>query len=367
MKKYILQSVIICIALVNYVKAGNPDRAGGAGATQLLVNPYARGVGLAGSNTASVRGLESYYLNIGGLAYVRKMEIQASQTRYLVGTDIYLNNLGIAQALGENGSGGVLGLAVTYWDIGSIPITTTESPDLTLGTYTTQILNLGLAYSKTFSNSITGGLLIRYVSEGIASVSANGVTLDAGVQYQTALNPGKKIKKQDFRFGIAVRNLGPDFSYQGNGLATSTSVVGTGAVRKTSFGSQPFNMPALANIGAAYDFRLDKGEETYDHKLTVSGNFNYNAFSSNITSLGVEYTLKNTFMVRTGYAHQEFNFSKTEYKSPAYGLSYGAGFNLPVSDSGTSFSIDYAYQPTVIFSGIHTIGLKLTLGSNNSN
>ncbi len=365
MKKYILQSLIACLGILTSAQAGNPDRAGGAGATQLLVNPYARGVGLAGSNTASARGLESYYLNIGGLAYVKKMEIQASQTRYLVGTDIYLNNLGIAQALGENGSGGVLGLAVTYWDIGNIPITTTESPNMTLGTYTTQILNLGLAYSKTFSNSITGGLMIRYVSEGISSVSASGVTLDAGVQYQTALNPTKKIKKQDFRFGIAVRNLGPDFSYQGNGLATNTSVVSTGATRKTLFGSQPFNMPALANIGVGYDFRLDRGEETYDHRLTVSGNFNYNAFSSNITSVGIEYALKNSFMLRTGYAHQDGNFTDKDYRTPQYGLAFGAGFNLPISDGGTALSIDYAYQPTVIFNGIHTIGFKLALGNNN--
>jgi hypothetical protein len=188
MKKYILHSIVACFGILATANAGNPDRAGGAGATQLLINPYVRGVGLSGSNTASARGLESFYLNVGGLAYVKKMEIQASQTRYLVGTDIYLNNFGIAQALGENGSGGVLALALTYWDIGSIPITTTEAPDMTLGTYTTQIMNLGLAYSKTFSNSITGGLILRYVSEGTASVNASGVTLDAGVQYQTALN-----------------------------------------------------------------------------------------------------------------------------------------------------------------------------------
>lgn len=364
MKKYILQSLVACFGLLATVSAGNPDRAGGAGATQLLVNPYVRGVGLGGSNTASARGLESYYLNIGGLAYVKNMEIQASQTRYLVGTDMYLNNFGIAQALGENGSGGVLGLAFTYWDIGNIPITTTEAPDRTLGTYTTQIMNLGLAYSKTFSNSITGGLMVRYISEGTSSVNASGVTLDAGVQYQTALNPAKKIKKQDFRFGIAVRNLGPDFTYQGTGLSTNSTITSTGASRKTLFGSQPFNMPTLANIGVAYDFRLDKGEETYDHRLTINGNFNYNAFSSNITSFGTEYGFKNMFMLRAAYAHQEGNFSESQYKSPQYGISFGAGFDLPISDAGTGLSIDYAYQPTVIFNGIHSIGFKLTLGNN---
>jgi hypothetical protein len=363
MKKYIFSCIALCFGIVNYSIAGNPDRAGGAGATQLLVNPYPRGVGLSGSNTASARGLESYYLNIGGLAYVRKLEIQASQTRYLVGTDILLNNIGIAQSLGENGSGGVIGLAFTYWDMGNIPITTTSAPDNTLGTYTTQILNLGLAYSKTFSNSITGGLMIRYISEGTSNVNATGLTLDAGVQYQTSLNPLRKIKKQDFRFGIAVRNLGADLKYQGDGLSTNTTLVATGAPRKASLASQPFNMPALANIGVGYDFRLDHDANSYNHKLSVSGNFNYNSFSSNITSFGLEYAFKGLAMLRTGYAHQEGNFSDEEYKSPYYGLSYGLGFDIPISDAGTRLSHDYAYQPSVIFSGTHCLGFKLVIGN----
>ena len=39
--------------------AGNPDRVGSAGASQLLINPWARSSGWGGANIASVRGLES--------------------------------------------------------------------------------------------------------------------------------------------------------------------------------------------------------------------------------------------------------------------------------------------------------------------
>lgn len=344
-------------------QGGNPDRAGGAGATQLLTNPYTRSISLGGSNTASARGIESYYLNIGGLAYTQKLEIQASNMLYLVGTDIRVNNLGLAIAMGENGEGGVLGIATTFWDMGNINIITTDQPDATLGTYSPQIMNLGLAYSKMFSRSITGGLLMRYISEGLTNVRAQGVTLDAGVQYQTTLNPLKKIKKEDFRFGISVRNLGPDIAYEGDGLALRAIISGTGADRKLKVGSQAFNTPAMANIGLAYDMRLDMDSFTYKHKLTLSGNFNYNAFSSNIVAFGAEYSFKELFMLRAGYAHQEDNFSKDSYRSPQYGMNFGFGFQMPVSNNGTMACLDYAYAPTVIFDGIHSLGLKLILGN----
>ena len=39
MKKYFLQ-IISALVIFGSASAGNPDRAGGAGATQLLINPY---------------------------------------------------------------------------------------------------------------------------------------------------------------------------------------------------------------------------------------------------------------------------------------------------------------------------------------
>ena len=39
------------------------SRTGEAGASELLINPWAQSSGMAGANTASVRGLESVFLN----------------------------------------------------------------------------------------------------------------------------------------------------------------------------------------------------------------------------------------------------------------------------------------------------------------
>jgi hypothetical protein len=52
--------------------AGNEQRAGQAGASELLINPWARSSGWAGANVAGVRGLEGIYSNVAGLAFVEK-------------------------------------------------------------------------------------------------------------------------------------------------------------------------------------------------------------------------------------------------------------------------------------------------------
>ena len=47
--------------------AGNKDRSGQAGASELLINPWARSSGWGGVNTANVRGLESMFGNVAGI------------------------------------------------------------------------------------------------------------------------------------------------------------------------------------------------------------------------------------------------------------------------------------------------------------
>ncbi len=54
------------------VQAGNPDRAGSAGAAQLLINPWARSAGWGLANSAALRGVESMFGNVAGLAHNRK-------------------------------------------------------------------------------------------------------------------------------------------------------------------------------------------------------------------------------------------------------------------------------------------------------
>ncbi len=53
---------VVCAVASAY--AGNPDRRGQAGATELLINPWDQSGGWIGINTANVRGIEAERMNV---------------------------------------------------------------------------------------------------------------------------------------------------------------------------------------------------------------------------------------------------------------------------------------------------------------
>src|ERR1017187_6798978 len=177
-------TAVICFLTFhsNCLVAGNDQRAGQAGATELLINPWARSSGWGGANSASCQGLEAMFLNVAGTAFTQKTELLFASTNYLEGSGIRINAFGFTQKVGESG---VFGLAISSMSFGDIPITTTAQPEGGLGTFSPSYLNFGLSYAKTFSHSIYGGMAIKIISESISNVSTGGICLDAGIQYVT--------------------------------------------------------------------------------------------------------------------------------------------------------------------------------------
>src|SRR5687767_3579821 len=151
--KYLALSTSVLLAPV--MEAGNPERMGQAGATQLLINPYARNAGMVGSNSAKVHGLEAQFLNIAGTAFTRKTEVLFNRSNWLQGTGIYINAFGITQGIGETGT---IGLGVVAINAGKIEITTEEQPEGGLGTFNPTFYNISFSYAKMFSDNIYGGV-----------------------------------------------------------------------------------------------------------------------------------------------------------------------------------------------------------------
>ena len=117
------------------------------------------------------------------------------------------------------------------------------------------------------------------------------------------------------------------------------------------------------NIGASYDIRLDKNNETYNHRMTPAFTFTNNAFSNNQFTLGGEYGYKTLFMVRAAYAYEN-GITSYETRTNAFtGVMGGFTFEVPVSkDSETTFGLDYSYRHSNPFGGSHSFGVRLNIG-----
>ncbi len=328
--------------------AGNPDRRGQNGATELLLNPWARSSGINSLNTASIRGLESERINVAGLAFVTGTDMCFSRTNYLSGTGININSFGLATKLGgEESSKGVLGLTIMNFDFGNIEITNENFPDGGIGTYRPQFMNIGISYAKVFSNRIYGGVTFRLINQSVPDASASGFALDAGIQYQTG-------EKDRTKFGISLRNIGTPMAYSGDALAYR-ALVANGKFDQTLYQrSASFELPSLMNIGGSYDLITNDVQ-----KLTMVANFTSNSFTADNFGAGLEYSWRNMVMVRAGYRHADENEVHT-------GMAGGLSLNLPFAkdDDGNvtrTFSIDYSYRPSNPFQGTHALGILLKL------
>jgi hypothetical protein len=347
----------------NMAYAGNPERQGQAGVAQLTINGWGRSSGFGWASGARVTGAEAMFMNVGGLDRMEnRTELVFARTEWLMGSGIGINNLGFGIKMGEDGSAGTLGVQVMQFGIDPIEITTEENPYGGIGTYRVNMTNIGVSYSKSFSNSISAGVTARLVSEGIPDASTSGFALDAGVQYSTTLLPtANKLKRNDFKFGISMKNIGPDLSYSGDGLSYK-ALIQNGTFDKTiQVKTASVKLPALLNIAASYDFRLDSDPNQYDNKLTVGFGFTNHSFSANQTTLSVEYDYKKMLSIRGGYCYQDGIFSEDTRTSAFTGPFAGISYDWHVNDENL-VSLDYSYRATNPFNGVHSFGIRIGLG-----
>jgi len=389
-KSLIIYTIIALVsASTSMVFAGNRDRSGQAGASHLLIDPWARTSGMAGAGVAEIRGLESIFTNVAGLTSVRKTELSFNRTQYLVGSQagISLNAFGFAQHLGKNKDFGVLAVSFFSQSFGDIMITTTDQPEGGVGHFSPTLSYIGLHYAKSFNNFIKGGISIKVINERISDSRATGFAIDAGVQYVTG-------KFENFKIGVTLKNIGLPMSYKGDGLSVRATTYNQDFEQTLEMRSAEFEMPSLLSIGVSYDllfFGADYAEyskedlaaegltrDDAEHRITFAGAFTANSYTRDVFSLGLEYGFRNIFMVRAGYALESitkgaqsdmYETAAILFNSESFfaGPSVGATAVIPLTKErvkktvGPRIYIDYGYRFTNKWRGNHYMGIKVTL------
>ncbi|MBP5206499.1 MAG: PorV/PorQ family protein [Bacteroidales bacterium] len=389
------KSLIICVlvALISVstsysVLAGNRDRSGQAGASHLLIDPWARTNGMANAGVAEVRGLESVYSNVAGLSFVRRTDFAFNRTQYLVGSNcgININAMGFAQHIGKNKDFGTLGISFSSMGFSEVQVTTVAQPEGGLGHFKPSLTTIGIHYAKSFNHFIKGGVSLKIINESIADLHATGFAIDAGVQYVAG-------KFENFKIGVTLKNIGLPMSYKGDGMSFRGRINNTGVEQTLNVRSAEFEMPSLLAIGVSYDFLWFGGEyasmtkeeraeegltrDEAQHRLTLAASFTANSYSRDIFAVGIEYGFMRYFMIRAGYSLENISSKKETnengeqelaavlFNSDSFflGPSVGATVAIPLSKTnvGQNIYIDYAYRFTSKWKGNHLIGIKVSL------
>ena len=342
--------VLLTVISVPSAQAGNDERRGTAGASELLINPWARSTGWGGVNISNVRGLDAMFGNVAGLAFVENIEVAYSNT-FLYGgksglsSGASINTFGLGIRVFD---AGVIGVYVMSMGFGDIPITTELSPELNAnGTFSPSYMNINVAYAHSFTRSIHGGAVIKVVTESTDNVSGSGFGIDAGIQYVTGEN-------DELKFGISLKNWGPSMSFDGTGLSLQMEGAGGNDFTVETRAAE-MELPTCLNIGLSYDFLFEK----WDQRLTVAGSFTSNAFLRDNYTLGFEYSLLKKFQLRAGYIFQEGMWGDGA-ATASNGFCGGASVDIPFSKDGkTGVTIDYSYRASQHLKGTHTIGASL--------
>lgn len=334
--------------------AGNGDRVGSAGATELLINPWARSAAWADASVACGTGLDAVYTNIAGLAFTDKTQIRFDRTNWLGGSGIAINSAGVAQRISDNSVISVTVMAMTF---GDIQITTVDLPEGGIGTFSPTYSNFNVGYAREFTNSIYGGINFKVVNESIANVRGTSVALDAGIRYVTG-------EQDQIKFGITLKNIGPTMDFGGDGMAIQVMYPNTGELATLEQRSASFEMPSTLNLGGSYDFNFNE-----TNKLTAAFAFSANSFSNDQYRLGVNYGMdikKAAFNVMAGYTFEEGLFSNEGFVATGRvtalsGLSAGVSVDAILGKNKNRLGIQYAYRHANPFSGIHTVGLSIDI------
>ena len=330
--------------------AGNDNRRGTAGATELLINPWARSSGWGSVSVANARGLDAFYSNIAGLSFIPKLEISYANTMLYGGKNglnsgASVNAFGLGLRVFDNG---VLGLGLMTMSFGDIDVRTVESPEAINGTFSPTLMNINVAYAHSFTLSIHGGVNLKIISESTDNVSGSAFAVDAGIQYVTGAN-------DELKFGISLKNWGPSYSFGGTGMSF-TFVNDASNDMTAEYRSGEMELPTCLNIGLSYDFNF----ELWKQKISLAGAFTSNAFLKDNIAFGIEYGLLDIVNLRCGYVYQTDIFSESDRTTANQGLCAGASVNIPLhkkeSESNAGMSIDYSYRSSYNLRGSHTIG-----------
>jgi hypothetical protein len=336
-RKIVYALMLIAVGL-SMAYGGSENRRGTAGALELLLPVGARSSALSGSLNSSITGVEAINWNPAGVGREQFTEAMFSTFNYIA--DIKMSFAGVAVNFGGTGT---FGISMRMMDFGDIPITTVNLPEGTGGYFSPRYVTFGITYSNRFTERISGGATLKYVSESVMRTSATGIAFDIGIQY---------LSSSGISLGVVLKNLGPSMKYDGNDLEFYSTI----PVQEPGSANRPlrlegseFELPSTLEIGIGYDLKLAE-----QHIIGFNGNFQNSNFGSDEFRMGVEYGWNNLIFLRGGYSQTS---TQSNY---IYGPSFGVGVKIPVGAT-TAVTCDYAYRVVDRFDANQWLTLKLSL------
>lgn len=327
--------IAVVLLGVTWGEAQAVDNTGTAGALFLRLGHGPKQIGMGGASAAVGGGAASVFWNAAGLTDLRERSIWFCDTEYIAG--IRVMSLAFAQTVDR--LNGTVALSVLSLSSGSMRVTTVDEVDgvATGEEFSWSDLAVGLSYARSLTDRFSVGGTVKYIREGIGSISAigrsgsaQGVAFDFGTLYHTGF--------RSLRFGVAATNFGPSLTFGGDYI--DSYYIGSHHVTESeSFGD--YDLPLMFQAGIAYDPVMSASQ-----RLTVAMDFTHPNDAPEKLHVGAEYVIRRTLALRLGKA---FNWED-------HGPFLGVGLDIP-SRSWGRMELDYAYMGVEALEAVHHLSI----------
>jgi len=346
MKSWKIRSIII-LTIAMMVVPGRSQidndqtiiKAGTTAAQFLKIGVDARSSAMGNASVALPGDVSSIFWNPGGLANIKGIETQFTNSEWLAG----MNFTYIAIAVNYPGIG-VLGLSVNQLKSPEEPVRTVIDPEGTGAYWDASDFALTLTFARRLSDRFSLGGNVKFIQQRIWHSRAQTIALDLGALFLTPFN--------NIRLGAAISNYGGDMQMDGRDL-------------KISVDPDPFNQGTVEFVNALYEterfplpllFRVGLAGELFQTDL-MRLSFGIDAIHPNdnleAVNAGLEYALFETFFIRTGYA----NLFRDDSEE---GLAFGGGLHYRLRNSSVALKIDYSYTDFSALGGIPRVSIGVS-------
>ncbi len=344
MKKQLIVLLVVAVSL------SFGQYKGGTTAAQFLkIGVGSRAVGMGEAYVAMSRDASGLYWNPAGIAQTGGGEIMFLRNNWIA--DVAINYMGVIFPLSGIGT---VGVSITSLTMDDMPVTTELEPNGTGEEFTASDLAMQVSFARALTDRFSIGFNGKYIQQSIWHSTASAMAIDVGTLFRTQFN--------DMRLGMSISNYGSSMTMSGrDGLIRydpAPGLEGNNDAIPADYAMDDWDLPLIFRVGVAMDI-LEIGVT----KITVAADAIHPNDNYESINLGTELNVMNKFFLRAGwkspFVETNTSLAASDLERREEGLTFGAGFDLPIFGSASGLRFDWAYADFGRLTNVQRFNLSL--------